>query len=325
MPFISVVVPVYNAGKYLENSLESILFQTFSDFELILVDDGSTDNSGMICDEYEKKDTRVHVSHGENRGVSSARNIGLELAKGTSVVFIDADDLIDIDYIEKLTSVSSDLVLSNFDDYWPSTGNRKVYPAKSGEFFITDEQDIISYLTGGYAPGFVWGKLFSLKIINDNRIRFDEKQKHSEDVLFIGEYIKHIKRLIKLDYCGYHHCQYKSNTLSSVAMKEPLINRMDWWGKALSQFEGYPRVQQFYSRLFLSLFENESIEISCLNNSFVSKADRIRNMLQFDSIKKCIEIAPDVLPKPINYMIKHENPYLIIPFFRFSTRKRERK
>lgn len=315
MPQVSVIVPVYNTENYLKECLNSILCQTFSDFELILVDDGSTDNSGTICDEYAEKDLRVRSFHSQNNGVSSARNIGLDHAKGSSIIFVDADDLIDKDYIEKLTSVSSDLVLSNFDDYWPRTGKRKEYPAKDGEFTIDNEQDIILYLTNGYAPGFVWGKLFSIEIIKNNRIQFDEKQKHSEDVLFIGEYIKCIKRIVKLNYCGYHHCQYDTNTLSSAAMKEPLINRMDWWEKAISQFEGYPTVQKYYSRLFLSIFEHEGFMIVSSDDSYSTKFNSMKKMLKYDSLKKCVEITPNIFPKPVNYLIKYGISELLILFF----------
>lgn len=91
---ISVIVPVYNVEKYLSRCIDSIISQTFSDFELILVDDGSTDSSGKICDEYGKKDGRVKVIHKRNGGLSSARNCGLENAKGNYICFVDSDDWI---------------------------------------------------------------------------------------------------------------------------------------------------------------------------------------------------------------------------------------
>ena len=265
MPQISVIVPVYNTEQYLRQCLDSILCQTFSDFELILVDDGSSDNSGQICDEYALLDQRITVIHKVNCGVSSARNSGLKCALGQYIVFVDADDLINIDYFENLTSVHADLVLSSFDDYWPDTKKRIEYQAKYGEFIIKNENDIVAYLKGGYAPGFVWGKLFLNQIIKKYKICFDETQKHSEDILFIGDYIKHINYIYKLNYCGYHHCQYKSDTLSNVAMKKPLITRMDWWRKALFQFEGYPIVQKYYAEMFLYLFEKEVQRIAISN------------------------------------------------------------
>ena len=95
MPKISVIVPVYNTEKYLHRCVDSILAQTFTDFELLLVNDGSPDKSGEICDEYAQKDTRVRVFHKENGGVSSARNLGLENAQGKWITYVDGDDWIE--------------------------------------------------------------------------------------------------------------------------------------------------------------------------------------------------------------------------------------
>ena len=101
-PIISVVVPVYNVDEYLPECVESILGQTFTDFELILVDDGSPDNCGTMCDSYEKKDSRVHVIHKENGGLSDARNKGIDSAKGEYITFIDSDDIVYKDYLKYL-------------------------------------------------------------------------------------------------------------------------------------------------------------------------------------------------------------------------------
>lgn len=117
-PKISVIVPVYNVEKYLSRCVNSIISQTFSDFELILVDDGSTDSSGKICDEYGKKDGRVKVIHKKNGGLSSARNCGLENAKGKYICFVDSDDWISSDYLKYLyfliDKYNADVVSANY-------------------------------------------------------------------------------------------------------------------------------------------------------------------------------------------------------------------
>ena len=102
MPKISVIVPVYNVEKYLHRCVDSILAQTFTDFELLLINDGSKDSSGVICDEYAAKDSRVLVFHKENGGVSSARNMGLDNAKGEWISFVDSDDWVEKEYLETL-------------------------------------------------------------------------------------------------------------------------------------------------------------------------------------------------------------------------------
>ena len=102
MPLISVIVPVYKVEPYLARCIDSILAQTFTDFELILIDDGSPDNCGRICDEYSQKNNRIQVIHKENGGLSSARNAGMEICKGDYIYFIDSDDWIEPDMYEKL-------------------------------------------------------------------------------------------------------------------------------------------------------------------------------------------------------------------------------
>ena len=108
-PLVSIIVPVYNAEKTLNKCVDSILNQTFQDWELLLIDDGSTDRSGELCDEYANKDSRVRVFHKINEGVSSARNVGLDNAKGQWITFVDADDWIDKNMYQELynTAVSS--------------------------------------------------------------------------------------------------------------------------------------------------------------------------------------------------------------------------
>ena len=103
LPIVSVIVPVYNTEKYLPECIESVLFQSYTDFELLLIDDGSTDGSGLICDEYARKDFRIKVVHKSNGGVSSARNEGLDIARGEYVCFVDSDDWVCKDYLKKFS------------------------------------------------------------------------------------------------------------------------------------------------------------------------------------------------------------------------------
>lgn len=117
-PKISVIVPVYNTEKYLRRCIDSILNQTFTDFEVLLINDGSTDSSGAICDEYAKQDSRIRVFHKENGGVSSARNLGLDNILGEYVTFVDSDDMISLEalklYIECHINNTSDIVVANY-------------------------------------------------------------------------------------------------------------------------------------------------------------------------------------------------------------------
>lgn len=115
---ISVIVPVYNVEKYLRRCVESIMSQTYKEIEILLIDDGSTDDSGRICDDLALKDRRIHVFHKENGGVSSARNLGIERACGDYICFVDSDDWIDIDYFENAIPVLKEahprLLMNNY-------------------------------------------------------------------------------------------------------------------------------------------------------------------------------------------------------------------
>ena len=118
---VSIIVPIYNVEQYISKCIESILAQTYRDFELILVDDGSPDNCGKICDEYAKQDSRVHVIHQENKGVSAARNAGISLAKGEYIMLVDSDDFITENMLEKMhdciAESGSDIVICGMNTF----------------------------------------------------------------------------------------------------------------------------------------------------------------------------------------------------------------
>lgn len=189
---VSVIVPVYNVGKYLGRCIDSILAQTFTDFELILVDDGSTDDSGKICDEYAKHDSRIKVIHQENGGVSSARNRGLDECKGRWIAFIDSDDWVDSNYLETLLKgVEEGYEISRAEvEEITEKGVRKLsfiqedVRVRGKEF----EEYIYKFLraTDGSV---VWGGLFDRKKIEESNLRFDCDLKVGEDSLFVYQYI----------------------------------------------------------------------------------------------------------------------------------------
>ena len=141
MELISIIVPVYKAEKYLSECIDSIISQTYENFELILIDDGSPDNSGKICDEYAEKDKRIKVIHKENAGVSSARNIGLDNASGEYIAFIDSDDFVDKQYLEKLhcnlKHNDADISLCRLSYYKKDVANirREIFPKKEGKIW----------------------------------------------------------------------------------------------------------------------------------------------------------------------------------------------
>lgn len=192
---ISVIVPVYNVEKYLDRCLKSILNQTYKNLEIILVDDGSKDSSGHICDEYAKKDNRVRVVHKKNGGLSSARNAGLRVATGKFVGFIDSDDDIELDMYEKMLNIMQkydvDFVMADYLRIFNSGSNfKKTIDIDNGYY---DKNKIVSdifpqlIMRGDieYGPLLsVWHCLYNTKFLRDNNIYFDEQVRWSEDNIF---------------------------------------------------------------------------------------------------------------------------------------------
>lgn len=200
-PLISIIVPVYNAENTLNRCVDSILQQTVTDWELLLINDGSTDKSGEICDNYAQKNSRIRVFHKENGGVSSARNLGLDYVRGEWITFVDADDELKEDYLAKLIfSVQGgnvDLVIAGYDmidsskKICKSTSNLSNVPK-----FIDVNSAIRLVYRFEYYPCFVWSKLYKCSIIKLNKLSFNNTIYYSEDRLFIVKYLCACRNLI---------------------------------------------------------------------------------------------------------------------------------
>lgn len=224
MPQISVIVPIYNVEDYLQRCIDSVLSQTLSDFELILVDDGSLDNCGIICDEYGAKDERIRVIHQKNGGVSNARNSALKMASGEYICFCDSDDFIKNDYLEKLCNsleaTKSDCVSCNFtlvDD----NGEKEVYKWKSQEYCLGSSRIKEDFIKGIVSqdtiPWEIWGSLFRKSIIYDNDIRVCETcENFAEDLCFFLMYLAHCKKVVHIDYSGYYYYQRNNSMMANT-------------------------------------------------------------------------------------------------------------
>lgn len=206
-PKISVIVPVYNVEKYLCSCIDSILAQTFTDFELLLIDDGSRDKSGEICDEYANKDCRVKVFHKENGGVSSARNLGIDESKGEYLFFVDSDDIISSFYIEMFVNYikknDSVCVVCKYTNRLSLLKNQ-IDSIKTKEMTSSEFLDEI-WISEGKLDGYLWNKMFKRKILIDLNIRFDEKVSIWEDMLFVVEYFVNISTVVFVDAVLYYY------------------------------------------------------------------------------------------------------------------------
>ncbi len=188
MPKISIIVPVYNAEKYIKHCIESILKQTYTDFELLLINDGSSDNSGLICDEYAQIDSRIKVFHQKNNGVSSARNLGLKKAKGAYITFSDSDDLL-VDtafqtYIDAFSYDDSvDIVKTGYYQEFENGNPTNIFSSKQ-DIVLRNRTEYLSYLT--FDPsnynGFLWNECLRKEIVGSHK--FEESLNWCEDHIF---------------------------------------------------------------------------------------------------------------------------------------------
>lgn len=216
---ISVIVPVYNSERYIKNCLESILCQTYRDLEIILVDDGSTDRSGLICDEFYEKDSRVKVIHKQNAGVSAARNDGLAIATGEYISFVDSDDELEPDMFELLLRNAQ-----NHEAEISHCGYKRVDDQRNlikevsgtGTILVQNCSDAIQcMLEGRYFVGGLWNKLFAARVIKD--IQFDTDLKNTEDILFCVLAFQKAEQIVfedKTKYIYYEHPTSACNTMS---------------------------------------------------------------------------------------------------------------
>ena len=201
-PLISVIVPVYNAEKTLRQCVDSVLSQVFKDFELLLIDDGSIDESPSICDEYALNDSRVRVFHKSNGGVSSARNLGLDHCKGEWVTFIDSDDFITKDFFKGVVDCHEDLLINQYVwlDNWKQTLDKRI----SDYDIISGNESICSFLNK-YLTTLIFrgpcAKFYKKSILNN--IRFNENMKVGEDTCFVHAYLLNCNSFRCL-----HHGQY---------------------------------------------------------------------------------------------------------------------
>ena len=226
-PIISIIVPIYNVDKYLSRCIDSILNQTFKKFELILVNDGSTDNSGVVCEEYANKDNRIKVIHKSNGGVSSARNSGLHAAKGEYIGFVDPDDYIDESMYGKLYGLcienDSDIAICKFS----REINGKIQASdETGKVLKFNNIEAMNELFKGNLYRFsLCNKLFNKKCFNN--ISFPEGRIH-EDLSTTYRLFANSKNSTYINYCGYIYVKRENSILTSKFNEKRLQAFIGW-------------------------------------------------------------------------------------------------
>ena len=301
MPVISVIVPVYKVEKYLNKCVDSILSQTFKDFELFLVNDGSPDNCGKICDDYAKKDSRVIVIHKENGGLSDARNVALDRIKGEYVTFIDSDDYVAENHLESLYNAliftKSDMAVSNMTSFSGDSKNDNHY-SPSTEIEVLNGRDVFSTILHPCACS----KLYNKQIFNE--IRYPVGRLY-EDVFVYHEVLARISRLVltgKNTYFYYirpdsiMHQEYKIQFTDIIDAIELRVKKLEELG--LQDIANDNRVF-IYSRVAVA-FANLDASVP-ENKKRLNEIKRI-----YDSeYPKLMKTAPNAKQKFRYWLLKH--------------------
>lgn len=320
-PKISIVVPVYNAEKYLVRCIDSILAQTFPDFELLLINDGSKDKSGVICENYASKDNRIKVIHTENGGVSKARNIGISIAEGDYLMFCDSDD-----YVESNWCSSLYVYVTKGKRILPISGIRFVYNFRNHNnkevLKVFNQKDVIhkgeyfeTYKNG--LSGSVCCKIYERSIIVENSIFFDINVNRAEDLLFNLSYMNHIDSYITIPLITYNYVHSNENSLINsyrLDLYNVTAKVYNAWLDYFKQMECCEEVIKEFATWYYHNFLN------CLKNTFDSRnKDNILRKFRYNNFIlntrefiDCLELA-NMSKEDFRYikLLKTKNFYIV--------------
>ena len=223
---ISVIIPVYNVKAYLDRCILSVINQTYKNLEIIIVDDGSTDGSGELCDEYQQRDKRIKVLHKKNEGLSSARNCGLDIAKGSYIGFVDSDDYIMEDMYESLVACMEkgiDFACCGTIYVHEEQKNRRSvgYVKASGKTTFTNVEAIEELLLHRYISFSAWDKLYRKELFDGLRFPFGRT---SEDLPVVYEIIKKSKKVVNIGKAKYFYCCRED----SISRRDFYYRRIDY-------------------------------------------------------------------------------------------------
>lgn len=315
VPLISIIVPVYKVETVLPVCLDSILRQSFQDFELLLIDDGSPDRSGAICDEYARSDERIRVFHQKNGGVSNARNKGLQEARGEYLVFIDSDDWIQTDFFLLIQSYlgKSDIIFLGLDFITPDGRSiqKRIPP-----FGISDKEklsDMIYTLFEIDLLGYMCSIVVRRNIVVEHSLRFKEDFSLHEDSLFYCDCCMHAKSFISLDQAPYKYVHYEhelrrtlSNSIPSN-YKEILQLRQDKMSELLSWAEMPEKKRHFIEGRLMYNLCRVSLDIAISQNHRVIKA--IKDCISEFADKEMVVVS--MKEAILRFFVKMKMPYML--------------
>lgn len=296
MTRVSVIVPIYNVDSFLEKCIDSIINQTYKDIEIILIDDGSTDNSGDICDKYADKYGNIKTIHQENAGVSEARNLGISVAEGEFIICVDSDDIIERNMIEEMVSCINDdvnVVLCAVDlfntHYYKERRNRiQSYIKKNG--IIDIKEFIASASKSMFQPyfGAPYNKLIRKMFIEKYELKYLEGACLAEDMCFCYEMYSHLTRIGICDKVLYHH---RINAGKSLSRKKHTIGEIEIRFKEINNVIDMFCNRQKLNKRYIALFKQQilSFQIAliadCDGIGISDKAHRIEKVCNNSAVK----------------------------------------
>lgn len=302
MPLVSIIVPVYNVQNVVQYCIESILKQTVKDFELLLINDGSTDGSGMVCDKYSQKDSRVIVIHKENGGVSSARNIGFAKAQGKYIVCVDSDDFVEPDYLQTLLEVREKF--PNAGHIWccfqtVTTSNKEDLKlnlaSDNEEISLFDRKDIMT-LYELWLLQMPWNKLYDAELIKKDKLCMDESLNLGEDLVFNLQYLNAVLNtdIVIVNKPVYNYVinhnnsldnKYCSNLLQSCEKTNNIIKNymVKWKIDSSQEYKYYNMCFNKYERILDNTFKKGNLQSKKekvqFNNSVI-KSEKFKQALE---------------------------------------------
>lgn len=272
--YISVIVPVYNTKQFLDACINSIVNQSYTNLQIILVDDGSPDGSGVICDSWAEKDDRILVIHQNNAGVSAARNAGLKIATGELISFVDSDDVLPEDAYAQLLKIrkDDDLIMGRMilmeEDGTLIPGEQKMPPRDfSLEAFLEElfKEKQYCYL------GYLWDKLLKREIIQKNSISFDPTIKLNEDRLFLLEYLLHSRSVSLCDAVVYYYRQRSSGVITATRRNRTVT---DSEMTVIASFNKMAGMAKTYSEDLYYIIARKSFESALDLRSRIAQEDK---------------------------------------------------
>ena len=297
---VSIIIPIYNVEKYLEKCIKSIINQTYRNLEIILINDGSTDESANICEKYKNQDNRIVFINKKNGGAASAKNEGLKVAKGDYITFVDSDDFIELDMIEYMVNTikkyNSDIVQCNFTNLYKNT--EKFKQDKIIEQKITSKDFLELFLTK-WDSSLFWNKLFKREVIENI---FFKEGRCIDDEFFTYKCVINSKNIVTSNKIVYNYRMRKSGVMKSESsQKQILKDRIDYL------YERYELVTQIYEDLDDIFLENLlTYYLIISSNHYIDKniLDYMKNKLKL--------IKGKIIVSHINIIIKVKIIKLII-------------